>query len=135
MRVTEKSIQGKNIKVQMWGFFPLIHRKAKFLKIIANCGDGLKSYFNGSGEPTAEAEVVGVIQSIVSTLDESTINWFVDNVCDGVMINNQNLKDPEVREIQLMGNTTLFYDIVRFVMEVQYGDFLDLVLPDRNQTL
>lgn len=121
MSYNEKIIGGKTVMVQPWPFTQLMRLKPKFFKLVK---EPLKELF---GDEEGNIDVVKVITEVVESFDDTQLDWFMDTILSGVTVDNISMANLDERDFILAGQSGLFYSIAGFVLEVNYGDFLDLL--------
>ena len=138
--VTNKTIGDEEVSVVPWGFLDLMKTKRKLLELVsglpAESIDLLDMLDNENDEVNVDPEtIVKVVRGIVETLDEKTLQWFIKKMLEGVSFGNNNLNDPQTRDNVLRANSVLFYKIVGFVLEVNFGDFLAHLKTNSESTV
>ena len=120
MKTEEKEIQGKIVSMTTLGFLEKMELKRSLLAPVFKAlskvvGGGLDSELDLSG-----------VEDIISYLDEKTFRSLIIKVLERCTIEG---KDMSLRANwdDALEETTMFYEIVRFFVEVNYGDFLDVI--------
>lgn len=129
-----KKIEGFTVTTKPWGFLTLMERKRTFLRFITTFAPNIATLYDkftsgalSSLEDISQEDLYSILGSIedifekvTSTDMESLVKLFLENVT----IDGKDLSDQEVMDEYLSGNSTLFYVIVKQVLEVNFGDFL-----------
>lgn len=120
-----KVIDSMSIVVKPWGFFTLIERKRKVYELFKGTIDELKNVINPENETEITINtIIDIIGGVISTFDEKTLREFVELMFDNTTINGVSCKDFEAFENETAGKSFAFYEVLMFIVEANYGDFL-----------
>ena len=125
----EKIIEGRKVFVNKWGFFKLLETKRRILSIIGVGASEISKLISGEGDTNDESvgDFLGLIMKIINNLDAVNLKWFAETMLSGVTVDGEDMSDNKNADMVLSGSTALFYKIVMFSLEVNYGDFLAMI--------
>lgn len=115
----EKEINGAMYSVTQLPARRALRLQAKLIKLF---GAAASQLFVGTANQSDEY-LVKAIQALVCELDDKTFDQFVMEMLQGVRKNGMELK-PEVVDMEFAGNLNDLYFLLKFVLEVNFGDFL-----------
>lgn len=125
-----KDIDGKEVNVKAWGFLTLMPIKRKLLSIVASVAPNSIDLINGVGDESGDIDTDAIIKTIVSAVeafDEKTLKWFMKTMLGNVTVDGQDMSKDAIVDEVLRANSLLFYKIVYFVVEVNFGDFFQML--------
>lgn len=116
-----KVIQGCEVLVTPWTFTKLMPRKTYLAGIISKVSKGL------GVEDFGIQNLLQIVEMIANHFSEKELNKFIEMMCEGVRVDGFDMTDSSNRDCVFSSRSTLFYDMVAFVLEVNLGDFLERV--------
>ena len=132
MKVKDKNIDGVLVSAKSWGFFKLLDNKKRFLDIVGKSADQIIDFFNSVESTDGIDEMIGIVKSLVSSLSSEEIRWFATTILENVTVSGKAMNtEADIDEV-LSGNSMLFYKIVMLVLEVNYGDFFEVIRAKLN---
>lgn len=121
----------REVAVNPWGFLVAMPTKVKLLKIISRVAPDLVSMLDGSTITETDDIDVGmiikVIASAVESFDEKELAWFMKIILTYVHVDGADMGEEVNQDNYFQCNTTFFYQIVRHSLEVNYGDFFEML--------
>lgn len=122
-----------SIIVKSWAFLKMLNRKKQLLEIIGEHSDSIMKLIDSDESVDDIPMIIGMIKDVLTSLTDNKLTWFISIIFESVTINGESLSDEEVQDKHLSGQSTLFYDICRYVLEVNYGDFFQTILGKLKQ--
>ncbi len=126
-----KVIDEFEVEVTPWGFLVMMQNKCRLLAVVSKVAPHVTEMIeNASFSEEADIDigsVIKIIGSVVEAFDEKELDWFIKTMLKQVHVNNLDMGDSENWDTVLTANSSLFYKIVLHVLEVNFGDFLEML--------
>jgi hypothetical protein len=129
MREIKKEISGKIVTIKGWGFLTLIDRKKKVVKWASEQSVALASIIesvsdNKSLDNIDVYEIIAVFGELTDILSNELLADVMLTILENVTIDGEVIDTREKLDDYFSGESTLFYEITKAVLEVNLGDFL-----------
>jgi len=124
----EKEIDGYKVTVTQWPARKALTTKLRLFRILGPGLSELLGGFKGNATDVLNTDInmekfSPAIEKLLSGLDETMFLSIVCIMMSNVRVNDMEMKDENAFNVQFAGKLEVFYKIVWFVLEVNYGSF------------
>jgi predicted transcriptional regulator len=122
-----KEIDGCIVTLKGWGFLTLINRKRDVIKWASENSNSVMELFDSISDKEVDHFLVATaIGEMMNILSEKVMVSAMLTLLKGVRIDGVEITTKEELDEFFSSRSTLFYKIAGFVLEVNYGDFLEM---------